>query len=373
MLDDRTSKRKLGGGILDKLKDLASKLPFAKKHGPVDEDVEETEDDVEERPAAPKKSVKSSTDWRTKLEKQLPFLAKLLNRGKSQDDEEDAEAPIDADEQTDVGIPAEGSKKAKGSKTPLGQKQKVIRLLVAAGLLYMVMDSFMGDEEPTESLPEVATPAPVKKKNRKPKKKVTAEPAVEKPQEIPPIDDAAATTPPPAVETPVTTPEPTETTVTETPAPAVDVSEKTESASPAVETTETETIDTPSVIPGGEGTGSDQVVDSTTHSPDMTESILKDLEGQLKKDQAVVVDPGKYVDPPPYDFVGRGLVYNCLGKHWACIDGGSYQKCQENYAYLKGQGKPKECWPDSVYQTNTGCSWVQKQKIEGNSVTDFCR
>jgi hypothetical protein len=113
-----------------------------------------------------------------------------------------------------------------------------------------------------------------------------------------------------------------------------------------------------------------------TDNTDMTDKILQDLEAQLKKDEqaqpaAVVIK--EYVRPPSYEFTGRGLVYNCLGKHWACIDAGSYQLCRQNHGYLADKSKAKECYPDSVYENESGCSWVQKQKIVGNTKTDFCR
>jgi hypothetical protein len=122
---------------------------------------------------------------------------------------------------------------------------------------------------------------------------------------------------------------------------------------------------------------------ATAGEGDMTEMILKDLEKQMDGPTAgTTAATGSttseepistvYITPPNYENVGRGLVYNCLGKHWACIDGPSFKICQQNKAALESQGKRKECVPDSVYQTDSGCGWVQRQKITGNAKTDFC-
>lgn len=126
----------------------------------------------------------------------------------------------------------------------------------------------------------------------------------------------------------------------------------------------------------GADTGTDQVVegDKPAEGGDMTEQILKDLEKQIGTDQAATeaAVSTTYINPPEYENMGRGLVYNCTGKHWACVDGPSFKICQQNNAALKNQNRPKECYPDSVYQSDSSCGWVQKQKITGNAKTDFC-
>ncbi len=109
-------------------------------------------------------------------------------------------------------------------------------------------------------------------------------------------------------------------------------------------------------------------------TPDMTDQILRDLEKQIAEKKEDVPESGApYVAPPDYSDAGRGLVYNCLGKHWACVDGASFKLCRQNYSALKGQSKAKECYPDSVYDSEQGCAWVQKKRISSNAKTDFCR
>jgi hypothetical protein len=137
---------------------------------------------------------------------------------------------------------------------------------------------------------------------------------------------------------------------------------------------------TPTTVPEGEGSTTqnpDQMTDGgdkPAEGGDMTEQILKDLEKQIGADQAATKEPEatSYIAPPDYENVGRGLAYNCVGKHWACIDGPSFKVCQQNNTALKSQNRAKECVPDSVYQSDSACGWVQRQKITGNAKTDFC-
>lgn len=131
----------------------------------------------------------------------------------------------------------------------------------------------------------------------------------------------------------------------------------------------------PSTVPSGETANTDQIVDTpAVDGGDMTDKILEDLEKQLKQNEkkSTVQAVEKYVPPPQYDYPGRGLVYNCRGKHWACIDAGSYQQCAQNHGFLYTQKKGKECYPDSVYNSDSACRWVQKNKITSNAKTNFC-
>ncbi len=109
----------------------------------------------------------------------------------------------------------------------------------------------------------------------------------------------------------------------------------------------------------------------TENTEDLTEKVLQDLESQVKTTNTVV-EQKEYVAPPDYEFVGRGLVYNCIGKHWACVDGASYKICQTNHASIKYLKKSVECFPENVYETQGGCEQTQSRKIISNTKTDFC-
>ena len=80
----------------------------------------------------------------------------------------------------------------------------------------------------------------------------------------------------------------------------------------------------------------------------------------------------QYVTPPNYENVGRGLVYNCTGKHWACIDGPSYKTCEDNASGNKFLKKKVECYPFNVYETQSGCEKMQNRVVSSSAKTEFC-
>lgn len=132
--------------------------------------------------------------------------------------------------------------------------------------------------------------------------------------------------------------------------------------------------ETPPVVGGETETPALDAGGEPSETPDMTEKILKDLEKQVQGNaEGTPAVAGPYVAPPDYENFGRGLVYNCKDKHWACVDGASYSICQQNYGALRADGKPKECYPDSVYQTDKSCVWMQNEKITSGTKTDFCQ
>jgi hypothetical protein len=105
----------------------------------------------------------------------------------------------------------------------------------------------------------------------------------------------------------------------------------------------------------------------------LTEQILKDLENQAQgKEKAKAAVKTEYVSPPNYENVGRGLVYNCTGKHWACIDGPSYKSCEENASSNKFLTKKTECYPFNVYETQSGCEKMQNRMVSSSAKTEFC-
>lgn len=113
-------------------------------------------------------------------------------------------------------------------------------------------------------------------------------------------------------------------------------------------------------------------MDDTVQPADdtITDKILEDLEKQAKDSQPPVVK--QYVSPPDYEYKGRGLVYNCKGKHWACVDGPSYKLCEDNNSSTKFLKMTIECHPANVYQTTRDCENVQNRNVSSNAKTDFC-
>jgi hypothetical protein len=314
----------------------------------------------------------------------LPFLAKFL--GGSPQSKPFNEDATDAN----IKVPVANSAEEK--------RKKIIRAVLVVGGLYFVYDTLMPKEETPAEVVEVKKPQKSKKAlEREAKAKAAAEAAAaaaaagtEKPAETPPVVDTPAVDAPPSDMIPDAGPDvppdsdasaPIEGTAG-TIVPDVDPLAAQDAATGTVDLgvpTEDPFATTPTTVPEGEGTTTnpDQVSDGgdkPAEGGDMTEQILKDLEKQIGADQAATKEPEatSYLAPPDYENVGRGLVYNCLGKHWACIDGPSFKVCQLNNTALKSQNRSKECVPDSVYQSDSACGWVQKQKITGNAKTDFC-
>ncbi len=80
-----------------------------------------------------------------------------------------------------------------------------------------------------------------------------------------------------------------------------------------------------------------------------------------------------YVKAPTYKRRGRGLVYNCKGKHWACVDKFSYFTCYENSKYNEQHKMPQECHVKDVYKTLKDCETVQEHYINTVEPVDFCK
>ena len=378
--------------ILDKLKEqieeLKSKIPFlsksAKKKNDEEEELEESDEEEsseeadEEEQEENESSDESQSDlpvWKVKLIEQLPFLAKFLHpKGTPR---------ALSDDKTDPNI-----------KVPSAEdkKKKLVRFAIIGGILVYFALEMISDDPAKEGDvvvegEAVAVPKPKKKRNKKAEKApVEGEtPQVQDGSETPkPVEQV-----PDPIADPVPTPDPVDTPVAQDPPvgdivvegmdnvdlPPVDegsAPDVPDDVDPALQAQDNDDIF--KLNPEGEATSGDQVSDTPQGDQnDMTEQILLDLEKQVKSNQETI--PGvssEYIAPPEYEYVGRGLVYNCKGKHWACIDAPSFKICQQNFNALKSQSRSKECVPDSVYETESACVWVQKKKITGNTKTDFC-
>jgi len=69
-----------------------------------------------------------------------------------------------------------------------------------------------------------------------------------------------------------------------------------------------------------------------------------------------------------YQAAGRGLIYNCKGKHWACVDKMNYMRCRD----LAKSGS-KDCMAKGVLKTTDACFAMQRKYISNNMKTDFCQ
>lgn len=406
----------LGVVILDKIiGDLKSKLPFLNKKKGADEDQEDEEsadtetevsaDDADEKTSVAKpnlKSVKEAEDDATspdEVEEDNSFVGKIkarLNSMKKKPAEEAEEASEEGEEKSD--------KKAR-------KKPNLIVIAGAVGLIAFVILSDFGEESNPEVSDAEVQKMLKKKAEKKPKEEKPSEekPAEEKPTETAETKpdtttttapDTTAETPPDtttttapdttvttapdtttttapdttvttAPDTTTTTTTPETATTTTTPETTVTTAPDTTTTAPTPDTTTTTTPDTTMTGPDNATVDSVTGEDTTTNPNNLTDQILKDLEDQAATTEQKTVKT-EYVAPPNYENVGRGLVYNCSGLHWACIDGPSYKTCEDNSSSTKYLKKKAECFPFNVYETQSGCEKMQNRMVSSSAKTEFC-
>ena len=85
-----------------------------------------------------------------------------------------------------------------------------------------------------------------------------------------------------------------------------------------------------------------------------------------------IVEDDVYVPPAPYDQLGRGLVYNCKEKYWACVDKAAYLICNKNMKWNKNHGKPAECAVQNVYNSEDDCNTIQKHNVSTGQLALSC-
>jgi hypothetical protein len=96
---------------------------------------------------------------------------------------------------------------------------------------------------------------------------------------------------------------------------------------------------------------------------------------ELKKiieEKIVAKEAQVYTAPPEYFSRGRGLVYNCKGGHWACVDKESYFQCRDNQKWQKKENKTIECHTINVYSGYKDCKIIQLHNIHTLVKTKFC-
>ena len=357
---------------------MKAKLPFPKKKAEEGDELEEnleadesshSEDatgatdlsSIEEIEADEDEAVASNASLIHKLKSKIQSLssrpAKASKAGASEEPELDDEA----------------AKKKKRSR--------IIQAVIGLGLVvFLAEDYIIPKEEPLDNVPvppPVARPRPQPKPAEEtPAATVDTNPATETPTtptETTPTEatpsDSVATGPSTTTETLPDSP----VDVTSTEVPSEPIEATPEDITPAIEEpsipdttiSDVPTETTPSV-------SMDSIDGETTPTDDnLTDQILQDLEKQAKG-----TEPKKtvkeYVSPPDYEYRGRGLVYNCSGKHWACVDAPSYKICEDNAASTQFLKKTSECHPVNIYETQKGCENIQNRMVSSSAKTAFC-
>jgi hypothetical protein len=266
------------------------------------------------------------------------------------------------------GMNEDNSEINKGTEEEKTQKRNsmIIRVVVVIGLAYFFVTEFVLKKE------EIIAP-PVAAKPRRPKKEVVAEKevAAEKVDTVPvenPIENPPMANPPPPVEEilpPVENINITEKKNESLSLPkseeiVSDVPDKGELAPQVGEVKVSETLVDKKI---------DSLIDSVDNAGNEMGEASKKVSASLE-DKIVADDT--YIPPPGYDLLGRGLVYNCKEKHWACLDKASYVTCNKNNKWNKSHGKPAECVVQNVYNSDEDCGVVQKYNVSTNKSTSFC-
>ena len=96
--------------------------------------------------------------------------------------------------------------------------------------------------------------------------------------------------------------------------------------------------------------------------------------------KTMIPDPAvqyEYKESPNFKdknlLLGRGLVYNCAGKHWACVPKQSYYQCRDHAKWSISKKKEPDCVVNSVYVSLKSCKDAQSLKIGQIAVADFCK
>ena len=385
----------IGVNILDKLiNDLKSKLPLGKKKKNEDDELDENEDlesgSSHQSDATDSTDISEMADDEDAAENKSlihKLKSKIQSLKKKQNSSDDIEEDGDESE-----VDEEALKKKKRSKILQGVIIGGIVVFMASDYIFPPEDEVPAVQlkprprpkkpkpvDPTATTTETATetPADTTATTETPTETpaetsvdttATTETSVDEPLETP-VDTTATTETP--VEDPVETPVDT-TATTETPDESpVDVTstETSVEETPADDVVATDTTNDSSV-----GEGSIDSIDGTEaigESDNLTDQILEDLEKQAKSSEPAQVKK-EYVAPPDYEYRGRGLVYNCTGKHWACVDAPSYKTCEDNSSSVKYLNKTIECYPFNVYETTKGCESMQNRMVSSSAKTTFC-
>ena len=126
-------------------------------------------------------------------------------------------------------------------------------------------------------------------------------------------------------------------------------------------------------------TGEEQILPQDVIEPpasnEITKQLLKDLEVKLKEErrEQEILEDVKPTSAPSYDNIGKGLVYNCVDEHWACVNDESFKQCRGNYSWNRQQEVDTECYPYAQLGNEIDCATVQQEKIDTISATTFCK
>lgn len=386
---------------LDKLKNIKVDLPFLKKKKAAEESSADSDAPNKKQPDV------GISDKNT-------HLSDKTDPGVPAGDKTEAEVNVDG---------LAGPEKKLGILGHLkGRKLSPVKIIVILCVLYLIYDTLLGEPEPEEPAP-VAVEKPKRKKRNKNPDAVATEGAV--------AEGAAATPAPAETPTPTTstadnaveagtlpgaeaggTPLPKEDNidVAATPTPSAETTPAVADATPTPEPTsnpleglnlddinkeadqnekkqEEKVAETPTPTPEATSstpslsdiaedkseTGEAKEKTEKKKDGDIADDLLKNIKDESTPSSESSTATLKQTDPPDYLKTGRGLVYNCKGKHWACLSRDQYTQCKNNRLWNEQNDKSSECHDVSVYATEKDCSTAQRIKIDSLAKTSFCK
>ena len=311
----------------------------------------------------------------TDLKKSLPeSLRKKM--GGAEDPDDDTQLDVTSEESDDTELDEAEEKKKK-------MKSMIIKVIVILGLGYFALDEFVlkGMQGPSEA--DIFAQAPKRKRPKPPKKVEPAAAtestaAIETTDALPPVDTVATASPTETTEIPVTPP-----------IENINVMDKSEpevasTTQPEVEQAPVTEVETPVVSQAIMGESNvDQNLDQLVENVEQTmpSSPVEEINIPSKSESATpapsmaskIVEGITETPPPAYDQLGRGLVYNCKDKYWACLDKPAYVTCNKNMKWNKSKGNSAECVVADVYSSEEDCAKVQKYNVSTSASTAFCQ
>lgn len=362
-----------------KLSPILEKIPFLSKKNDEDEyeDEDEEADDSDDEEVVSKSSIVGEDKTNPKFDKtaniKIPKLDKVDKASIDPEDDEEGDE-VDEDEEVDEEDEEDGEKGLKSQKN----RKKIIQLLILLGAIYFIADEFMNSQE--EEI--VIADPPARPARNKPKKDVVPEPAVEVEEQTAPEEQVTQPTPEPIVEETVTeaNEQPVEEVKNEvTEATSKEMDSDVLKMDEISNTATQENIEEPSA-------DIDKVDDSTsfemTEKENNTEASEKpadetSLDSQLTNIIKSVEKDNEqkmyeYTAPPNYENFGESLVYNCKGKHWACVDKQAHFQCLNNYRWAKQSGNKPECSNSKVLASGKDCRMLQLYNINMVVETPNC-
>lgn len=118
----------------------------------------------------------------------------------------------------------------------------------------------------------------------------------------------------------------------------------------------------------------DSIVKKINKENKLSREVASNEDQVIEKEKDNIINtpiPDK-VMPPSYNRKGRGLVYSCSRKHWACVDRESYFQCQENQNWAKMASLGPDCVIAEVYTSLDDCIEIQKLKVSDGKNIEEC-